>query len=100
MSQVDLDSPYLLQKGYVSAVLRTRGTKQPRGPTSSESKHCPQRPADRTGAGDEPRTRYLQFGGLTCNLLHLTGIGFETSCAVRVSIPRPQIKNLVLSQLS
>ena len=42
-------------------------------------------------ADGEPRTRYLQFGGLTCTPLHLTGI---LLCAVRVSIPRPQIKNL------
>ena len=25
-------------------------------------------------AGGEPRTRYLQFGRLPCNLLHLTGL--------------------------
>jgi hypothetical protein len=35
-----------------------------------------------------------------CSLLHLTGWWLKMLCAVRVSIPRPQIKNLVLCQLS
>ena len=33
-------------------------------------------------------------------LLHLTGWRLKMLCAVTVSIPRPQIKNLVLCQLS
>lgn len=36
-----------------------------------------------------------------CSLLHLTGLmHLKLPCAVRVSIPRLQIKSLVLSQLS
>jgi hypothetical protein len=50
--------------------------------------------------GDESRTRYLQCGRLTCILLHLTGLWTENVVRREGFVPRPQIKNLVLSQLS